>query len=65
MEKKDTIKRILKLIQPYYWQLILSLLFAVISVALTLYAPILTGDAIDLILAKENVDFDGIVPILI
>lgn len=35
------------------------------SVALTLYAPVLTGQGIDLIIGKGNVDFDGLVPILI
>lgn len=65
MQRSDTIKRILKLIKPYYPQLILSLVFAVISVALTLYAPILTGDAIDLMIGTGNVDFKGITPILI
>ena len=40
--------------------LVLSIILATISVALTLYFPILTGKAIDLILAKGKVDFDGI-----
>lgn len=40
-------------------------MFAVISVALTLYAPILTGDAIDLIIGQGKVDFSGITTILI
>lgn len=65
MKKSDTIKRILHLISPYRMSLILSLIFAVISVALTLYAPILTGDAIDLIIGQGKVDFSGITVILI
>lgn len=65
MNRSHTMKRILKLIAPYRMQLISSLIFAVVSVALTLYAPILTGDAIDLILGKGMVDFEGIVPILV
>ena len=65
MKKSDTMKRIFMLIKPYRFQLIGSLVFAVVSVALTLYAPILTGDAIDLMIAQGNVDFDGMVPILI
>lgn len=40
--------------------LVLSIILATISVVLTLYFPILTGKAIDLILAKGKVDFDGI-----
>ena len=43
----------------------MSLVFALVSVALTLYAPVLTGQGIDLIIGKGNVDFDGLVPILI
>ena len=63
--RKDTIRRILLLIKPYKMYLWLSLAFAVISVALTLYAPILTGNAIDLIVAPGQVDFEAIVPILL
>lgn len=63
--KDDTIKKILLLICPYLHFLILSLIFAVISVVLTLYAPILTGNAIDHIIGKGKVDFGKIVPILV
>ena len=67
LEKKnqDTIKKVFKLIRPYMHYLILSLIFAAISVALTLYAPILSGNAIDLILSKGHVDFAGVFQILI
>jgi len=65
MKKSDTIKRILRLIQPYRFQLLCSLVFAVISVALTLYAPILTGDAIDQIIGPGEVRFAKITPVLI
>ena len=44
---------------------LLSILFAAITVALTLYTPILIGDAIDLIVGKGQVDFAGIAAILI
>ena len=40
------------------------MIFAAISVALTLYAPILSGNAIDLILSKGHVDFAGVFQIL-
>ena len=40
--------------------LILSILLATVSVALTLYFPILTGDALDLIIETGKVDFTGI-----
>lgn len=66
LEKKnqDTMKKVFKLIRPYMHYLILSLIFAAISVALTLYAPILSGNAIDLILSKGRVDFAGVFQIL-
>ncbi|MBU9728496.1 ABC transporter ATP-binding protein [Diplocloster modestus] len=62
---KDTIRRILLYIRPYRLQLILSLIFAVISVALTLYAPILIGNVVDLIAGPGQVGFTRILPILI
>ena len=66
LEKKnqDTMKKVFKLIRPYMHYLILSLIFAAISVALTLYSPILSGNAIDLILSKGHVDFAGVFQIL-
>lgn len=58
--QKDVIKRILLLLKPYTLFLILSLVFAIISVLLTLYVPIVIGDSIDFIVEKGNVDFSGI-----
>ncbi len=58
MNKKSTIRRVLKYIKKYLFFVILSLLLAAVSVALTLYAPILSGKGIDLIVSKGNVDFD-------
>ena len=66
LEKKnqDTMKKVFKLIRPYMHYLILSLIFAAISVVLTLYAPILSGNAIDLILSKGHVEFADVFQIL-
>ena len=58
MNKKSTIRRVLKYIKKYSFFVIASLLLAAASVALTLYAPILSGKGIDLIVSKGNVDFD-------
>lgn len=58
MNKKSTIRRVLKYIKKYLLFVILSLLLAAAGVALTLYAPILSGKGIDLIASKGNVDFD-------
>ncbi len=58
MNKKSTIRRVLKYIKKYLLFVILSLLLAAAGVAFTLYAPILSGKGIDLIVSKGNVDFD-------
>lgn len=58
-----TLGKVFEYMKKYIPLLIFSLLFAAISVALTLYFPILTGRAIDLIVDKGRVDFDGILSI--
>ena len=63
-KQKSTTKKILKLIKPYMHFVMLSFVFALISAILTLYAPILIGDGVDLILAEGKVDFAGIFHIL-
>ena len=60
-----TIKRVGKLLLPYLHYLILSLVFAVITVGFTLYAPILIGDAVDFMVGKGQVDFGKILQILV
>ena len=62
---KKTIKKVLQFLKRYWALELLSLFFAAVSVILTLYLPILTGDAVDLIIDKGLVDFDGILRILI
>lgn len=57
---KAVIKRILSHIKKYRFLVVLSFICAAISVAATLYAPILTGNAIDLIAGAGKVDFEGI-----
>lgn len=63
--QKGTLKKVLKYVQRHGFFMVLSILFAAITVALTLYTPILIGDAIDLIVGKGQVDFAGITAILI
>lgn len=60
-----TLKRVLTYIMPYKLSLALSILLAVVNVALTLYVPVLIGDAIDCIIGKNNVDFDALLQVLI
>ena len=64
-ENSATLVRVIALIKPYLWLLLFSLLFAVLTVVTTLYAPVLTGQAIDHVVAAGKVDFKAIVPILI
>lgn len=63
--QKGTLRKVLKYVQRHGFFMVLSILFAAITVALTLYTPILIGDAIDLIVGKGLVDFAGIAAILI
>lgn len=63
--QKTTVKKVLKRIKPYMPLVLLSLIMAAVTVALTLYFPLLTGDAIDYILEPGKVDFSSIKSILI
>lgn len=65
MKNKSAASKVLKKIKPYTGYLILAILSAVISVSLTLYIPVLTGNAIDNIIDKGNVNFENIIQILI
>lgn len=59
-KNKGTIKRILRLVRPYWWLVILVIAFASVTVASTLYVPILIGQGVDLLVGKGNVDFAGL-----
>lgn len=66
--KKKNLKtfgKVLSYLKIYRIHFILSLIFTAISVALTLYVPILVGDAIDLAVGPDNVDMAGISRILL
>ena len=62
--RKDTMKQMFQYVKKHSLFVALSILFAAISVALTLYVPILIGDAVDLIVAPGQVDFEEIFRIL-
>lgn len=68
MEKKksqwETIKRVLKYTKKYNIYIAFSLILAAVTVVLTLYLPILTGNAVDLMLGKDAVKFTGLMAIL-
>lgn len=63
--QKATVKRVLQFIKPYQILMWFSLLFALVTVVTTLYAPIVTGNAIDLIIDKGRVDLDGLKGLLL
>lgn len=63
--EKSVVRRVLKYIKPYKGLLALAILSAIISVSLTLYIPVLTGNAIDNIIDKGNVNFENVLQIII
>lgn len=63
--QRGTIPKVWRYIRRYRLLLILSMLFAAATVAMTLYLPILIGNAIDLIVSPGHVDFPGIRSLLI
>ena len=64
-QRKATLTRVLHKIRPYSLFVVCSLIVAAVSVAAQLYIPILCGDAIDLMLGKDNVDFAGVGRIIV
>lgn len=56
----STFKRLLKLIKPYYGLLFLSILCALIAIASSLYSPIVIGEAIDILIGKNEVKFSDL-----
>ena len=65
MQNKSTIRKVLKYIGKYKYLLPVSIILALATVALTLYVPILIGDAIDLMIGKGQVDIPAVVDILL
>ncbi|MDO5376966.1 MAG: ABC transporter ATP-binding protein [Clostridia bacterium] len=59
------LRRVLGYIRPHLPLLVLSLLLALVSVALTLYIPILVGRAVDCIVGVGQVDFGALRTILV
>ncbi len=60
----QTLRRVLRHTMHARMQLALSLIFAVVCVVLTLYLPVLTGNAIDLLIGPGQVDFDALLIVL-
>ena len=64
-QRKATLRRVLEKIRPYGFFVVCSLIVAAVSVAAQLYIPILCGSAIDMMLGKGNVDFNGVLRIVV
>ncbi len=63
-QQKATLGKVLRYIRRYWFYLGLSVVLAAVTVALTLYLPILIGQAVDKIAGAGQVDFRGILVIL-
>lgn len=63
-KNKETMKRVLKFISPYKAKIVLMLLMAVITVAFTLYTPILIGEGVDNIVGPGNVNTKGLLKVI-
>ena len=63
--QRTILRRVMRYIRPHLPRVVLSLLLALLCVALTLYVPILTGRAVDCIAGAGRVSFDALLPILI
>lgn len=61
----ETLRKVLKYIREYRSLLLISIILAIVTVALTLYVPILIGDAIDNIMGPDNVNFVAVAQILV
>ena len=64
-QQMQALGKVLRRLKRYRLLLALSILFAAVTVALTLYVPVLVGEAIDLILGPGQVDFTGIAALLV
>ena len=60
-----TLKKVFERLGKYRIFLIFSILLATVSVALTLYIPKLTGHAVDFIISRGNVDFPGVLRVMV
>lgn len=63
-EQTDVLKKVLRYMRRYWFYLVISILLAAITVASTLYIPLLTGDAVDCIVGKGHVDWAGVFAVL-
>lgn len=62
---KSTVRKVLHYVGRYKVHLAFSVILAALSVAVSLYIPVLAGDAIDTVIGKGKVDFELLIPILL
>ncbi len=60
MKKPGTLKRVLRYIRPHIGLVLITLVLSAVAVAMTLYVPIVLGQAIDLVTGKDSVDIKGV-----
>ena len=63
--KKNTLKKVLRYVSKYHFLIALSMILAVLTALLSLYVPILAGNAIDLLTGKGAVNFQKVTQILV
>ena len=63
-EQTEVLKKVLRYMRRYWFYLAISIFLAAITVASTLYIPLLTGDAVDCIVGKGHVDWAGVFAVL-
>ena len=63
-EQSEVLKKVLRYMRRYWFYLAISILLAAITVASTLYIPLLTGDAVDCIVSKGHVAWAGVFAVL-
>jgi len=61
----STVKKVLRYVGKYKIHLLFSIILAAISVAISLYIPVLAGQAIDAVIGKGNVNFELLIPKLL
>ena len=63
--KNKTIKKVLNRLKKYRFAIVVSILLAAVTAAAALFVPKIVGEAIDLIVGKNDVDFGGIASLLV
>ena len=63
--KNKTMKKVLNRLKKYRFAIVVSILLAAVTAAAALYVPKIVGEAIDLIVGKNDVDFGGIASLLV